>query len=478
MEYSQDLLIKKLSPYLHLFNLLKDIISPQEKIYLVGGSIRDLLLSRKVMDFDLVTFNNPLPLVKQLSQLLKGSFFKIKENSYCLVYKEGHLTKKIDFSKVKESSFLENLRARDFTVNAMGIEISNLMLIDPFEGRKDLKQKNLKVVNPSSFLDDPLRLLRAIRLKAQLRFKLDPQTEEFLIKSAPRIKEVASERIINELSLILEKKDAYSSIKELKELNLLVQIIPELAFFKNDLFNSQDIETHLLNSLKELEEILGNLAWYFPDYQKNIKSFLRKKYSCGRSNLVLLKLAVLLHDIGKPLARSFDQAGKICFFGHQGIGQTLSYAISKRLALSNQETEDLGQIIKHHMQIGYLSNSKELSHKALWRFYKRVNHNLINTVLLSLADKKETHSQRYKVNFETHLKLASLLIHKYLTKDKVFNPPSLVTGDDLIQSFNLTPGPVFKVLLNEVKKTYLEGTIKNKREALEYLERYLFQTKL
>lgn len=469
MEYKQEILIKKLKN-LPLLNILKSIVSPQEKIYLVGGSIRDLLLGKSIKDFDLITEKDPLPLVIKLAKAIKGNFFELKNNNYRIIYKEKHTIKNIDFSKFKKNTLLSNLRSRDFSVNTLALDISNLRLINPCNGLRDLSQKTLRVINSSSFTADPLRLLRAIRLSAQLKFKIEDKTKRLLTKFAPLMKKVSKERILNELCLILKNKNSFYFINQLQELNLLVFIIPELALFYDPLFNSKDIWLHSLNSLKELENILKNLSGYFPEYHKKIKSYLRKKQASHRSNFVLLKLAVLLHDIGKPLTRSLDQEGKVHYIGHQEVGKTLTYVICKCLSLSNQETTCLTQVIKHHMQIGYFSNCNNLSLNSLWRFYKKVSSNLINIILLSLADCKEICNQKPKLNFKKHQNLSKNLLQKHFGKDKIFYPKSLINGDDLIKYFNLSPGPIFKVMLDEIILASINKEIKNKKEALRYIE--------
>lgn len=469
MKYRQDVLIKELTN-LYPINTLKSIISPKEKIYLVGGSIRNLLLGRKIKDFDLIISNNPLFIVRKLAKALKGNFFKFKGCNYRIIYKENRITKNIDFSKFKEDTLLKNLKARDFTINAFALEVNNPCLVDPCNGAGDLAQKTLRVISASSFTADPLRLLRAIRLSAQLKFKIEDETKKLLIKFASLIKKTPVERILNELCLILKNKNSFYSIKQLQELGLLNYIIPELVFFHDPLFKSKNIWLHSLNSLKELENILNNLPLYFPEYYKKIKNYLRKNQVINRNNLILLKLATLLHDIGKPLTISLDKKGKIRYTSHQEVGKILALNIFKHLALSNREIEHLTQLIKYHMQIGYFSNCHNLSSKALWRFYKKVSPNLINITLLSLADSKEIYSKNPNINFFKQQKLVKNLLHRYFSKDKTSYPKSLIKGDDLIKYFNLSPGPIFKVILCEVIDTYVEGKIRNKKEALKYIE--------
>ncbi|MDI6786393.1 MAG: HD domain-containing protein [bacterium] len=469
MENRQEVLIKKLIN-LHPLNTIKNIISPKEKIYLVGGSIRDFLLGKRIKDFDLITNKNPFSIVKRIAKSLNGKFFKFKDFNYRIIYKENHIVKNIDFSRFIENTLLKNLNTRDFTINALALEVNNPCFIDPCNGIKDLTQKTLRVINSSSFVKDPLRLLRAIRLSAQLKFKIEDKTRESITKLAPLIKEVSREGILNELCLILKNKKSFYFLKQLYELDLLIYIIPEFAFFYDSLFNSQEIWLHSLNSLKELENILENLSWYFPEYHKKIKQYLRKKQVGNRNNLVLLKLAIFLHDIGKPLTKSLDKKGKFHYTSHQEVGKTLAHIICKHLSLSNQEIECLTQTIKHHMQIGYFSNCNNLSSKALWRFYKKIGSNLVNIVLLSLADSKETYSQEQKLDLKKHQGFSRDLLQKYFEKDKDFYPKTFINGNDLIKYFNLSPGPIFKTILNEAIFAHIDGKIKNKKEALKYIE--------
>lgn len=469
MKYRQGALIKELAN-LPPINTLKNIISPREKIYLVGGSVRNLLLGRKIKDFDFIINKSPLFIVRKLAKTLKGNFFKFKDCHYRIIYKENRIIKNIDFSKFKENNLLKNLKARDFTINALALEINNPCLIDPCNGVKDLTKKTLRVISPSSFTADPLRLLRTIRLSAQLKFKIEDETKKLLIKFASLIKKTSKERILNELCLILKNKNSFYFIKQLQEIGLLNYIIPEFAFFHEPLFKSKNIWWHSLNSLKELEGILSNLPLYFPEYHRRMKNYLRKNQAINRNNLILLKLATLLHDIGKPLTISLDKRGKICYVSHQEVGKILALNIFKHLTLSSREIEHLTQLIKHHMTIGYFSNCPNLTLKSLWRFYKKVSPNLINISLLSLADSKEAYPKNPNINFFKQQELVNNLLHRYFSKDKTSYPKSLIKGDDLIKCFNLSPGPVFKIILSEVIEAYVEGKIKNKKEALKYIK--------
>ncbi|MBI5043925.1 MAG: CCA tRNA nucleotidyltransferase [Nitrospirae bacterium] len=309
-------------PYLSIIISLKII----EKIYLgmnrsgsylVGGSVRDILLRRPLRDIDISVPSDSLEIAKRFADKIKGSFFVMSEEEGVarVVKKEGRKALQFDFARFKGKDILEDLSNRDFTINAMainiskfrisdfGFRISSIEIIDPYNGRKDLNDKIIRVIKPDALKDDPLRMLRAIRLASDLELKIEDKTIEYIKGLAPSLGSVSSERVRDELFRIFKSNRSHYYISLLDEYRLLDVIIPEIREMKGlkqGSYHVYELWTHSLKTVEYLEDVIKNIKLYLPEYTDRIKRHLRLEIEQGIDRLSLLKFAALLHDTGKP----------------------------------------------------------------------------------------------------------------------------------------------------------------------------------
>lgn len=453
-------------------------IKHTQPIYLVGGIVRDMLLKRETKDIDFVTVNAE-KFAKKFAQTLGGSFFILDDENkiYRVVLKENYFT---DFAHMRGGDIENDLKLRDFTVDAMAIRIDNSKkLIDPFEGQEDLKNKTIRMVGQNIFEEDPLRLLRAFRLAATLDFEIETNTLKLISRQSRLIKKVAPERVREELTKILSCPRGYLTFNQMDKNNLLEILLPEIKKMKNtaqDFYGDDGVWHHTLSGLKYLEEIFPRLNKYFPNYAEKISDHLEEKITGDISRWVILKLAYLLHDFGKPQTHS-REGKRSRFFGHEMAGTKLAQKILERLHFSNKERHLVTNVISNHMRPGNLTSLKEITDKAIYRYFRDLKDEALDTLVLSLADARTTEDtvisrkkqKIYPVDFKKHLRGVKEIIKRYYTRKKQIVPKNILNGDEIMKYFHLSEGPRIGQLIEMLKEAQAQKLVRTKKEAYKYL---------
>ncbi|MFO7670567.1 MAG: HD domain-containing protein, partial [Bacteroidales bacterium] len=306
------------------------MIPAQEGVYLVGGSLRDALLGRTPLDYDIVVRENPLTFAGEIAAQRKGRLVFMGQPGRRLiriVFKDTCW----DVSAMKGRSIEADLSRRDFTINALAYETATGKLIDISEGLDDFKKRRIRMVSASIFQEDPLRLLRAYRLAASLGFNLDSATAGCIQRDAPLIRHTAGERIRDEWFKLLSLPNASPFIGRMQSSGLLFELLPELAALKGSCRNrhhAYDALEHTLEAFDAMETLLNTVGSQFPEYADPLNHWF------DPPRKPLLKCAVLLHDIGKPLCETRDESGNAHFFGHPRTGSMLAEEIGRRLRFS------------------------------------------------------------------------------------------------------------------------------------------------
>lgn len=428
------------------------------QIYLVGGSLRDLMLGRRVTDYDLVVEGN-------LNQFLRfykkkypdSTLFPLSEEDqeYRVVIKEDLW---LDITSIKGEDIYEDLKRRDFTINAMALDLRCGNIIDPAGGRRDVEQKVIRIISPLNLIEDPLRILRAYRFNAVLGFEIESNTRFYLKELSPLVsfKLIAGERIRYELFVILSTRDSARTINLMADDGVLFSLFPELSPMKHTsqrYYNEQNLLYHTINALANFERLLPEKG---TEYEQEL--------------VWIYKLAVLLHDVGKPQTISFDEEGNTHFYGHDRIGAEIVEGIAERLRLSKKERNILKKLVKHHMYPHLLAAQQVLTERAVNRYLRRMEELAFPLLDMAVADALASpprgegilpyHEFRQK-------------IYKVLEEKAKVTQGRLITGDDLI-ALGLKPGPIFRKILAEIDDLVAEGKVRSKEDALDYVrENYL-----
>ena len=478
------------------------------KIFLVGGSLRDLLLGRETKDFDLVPEGNVEKFARNFASEVGGSFVLLDEKNRIYRVVKQKISKKkskqafnLDFSQMRGKKIKEDLLLRDFTIDAMAVRLDQIkgslsaltrakllpkLIVDPSGGIRDLQKKIVRRTSRRIFDDDPLRLLRGYRLAATLEFAIERKTEDEIKKKVNLIKKVARERIRDELFKILSAPQSYLYFRRLHRIGLLHRIIPEIEIMKEkpeNYYHREGLWGHSLETLKSLEEIFANLVKLFPRMSGKIMAHLHEKIFGEVERKSLLKWAAIFHDIGKPKTVRREE-GRVRFFGHEEEGTSLVVGIMERLKFSNKAIKIVEKTVKHHMRPGNLSEAPRLTDRAIHRFFRDLSQEGVDTLLLSLADRysyrkilpernKKLAIEISRKSLRKHEETVRKMLNKYYYHKERILPKPLVRGDEIMESFNLPQGPLIGKLLKRVREAQAEGKLKNREEALQFLKKLL-----
>lgn len=463
-----------------LKSILKFARRRNVKLYIVGGYLRDIYLHRmrKNPDIDFALQKGSINFAKSLSRYIKSGFVVLDKEHGCarLVKRIKDRTYTLDFADFRGRTLEDDLFKRDFTINTLALDLGkDGELRDYHGGLADLKSRRIKLINERSFDEDPLRIMRAFSLASVFGFKIDADTVRLIKLRKNKLKNVSFERIRDELFKILENKDSVSFIERLDKLNILNIIIPEIEFMRGvdqGPYHHLDIWQHSLETLKQLEGLIKETS-----RNRDIRGYLTEEISSGRTRGKLIKLAALLHDIGKPKSMRREN-GKIKFHGHERIGIDITGDIMTRLRLSNDEMGALKKIILFHLRPGYLADIEEVTRRATFRYFRDTGPEAVSTLLISIADQRATKG-RLTTNESRgrHEEVCFRLIRECFRKKKQKKLPRLISGDDLIKRFKLEPSPLIGKVLLEIEELQAIGKIKTKEKALRIAEEIIKENK-
>lgn len=481
-----------------LLEKIKEILPAGQEVYLVGGAVRDLLTARLSPDFDFAVPSNGIAIARKIANKLNADFMILddeRDTGRVVIVHEDDTRTYLDFASYRGKSLEDDLRARDFTINAIALNLLDQSTIDPTGGVNDIRAKVIRACSPTSFSDDPVRILRAIRQAAGFGFNIEKNTRELMKQAAGQIGRVSIERLRDEIFKILNGPKASASIRALDMLGVLPHLMPELPKMKGveqSAPHVYDVWTHTLYVMDYLDQILADLrvgydAETTPDmytgllglrlgrYREQIAAHISNPLNKDRPQRSLLFLAVLYHDICKPETKIADENGRFRFFDHDIKGADVISTRAQAFNLSNDEIDRLRTIVRHHMRIHFFADrlireKQTPSRKAIYRFFRDSGKAGIDLVLVALADVRGTQGTSLTIDtWTSYLDVARILLENYWEKpDEVVNPPRLVDGNDLMKELKLQPGPVIGQLLESIRENQAAGKIETKDQALVF----------
>jgi len=439
------------------------------QLYLVGGSVRDLMLGHVPKDLDLVC-RNAKETAAYIARRANASLVPMekKPDEPCYRVVDRMIPDSyIDLAEMRGRDIIEDLGNRDFTINAMAMEIRDESpageLIDPLQGAEDIRLKKVRMTNSRALASDPLRILRAIRHAAQLNFSIDERTLEEMQAKAGLLACVSAERVLTELLLILETGRAASSFGKMDDLGILPVLFPEIIPMKacvQNGYHHRDVWGHSLLVMETVEHILDDLPAYFKDDSSEVADTL----TSGR--MPLLKLAAMLHDVGKPVTTGLRPDKRITFYGHDKAGAGIVQHIAGRLKMPNRSGDLMVRIVREHLKPLMLSRSGTREMSRL-RWFRRLRDDAVLVLILGLADIMSSLGPDSGIEYrKSVIAWVQESMHSYFRalKQKI-EAPLLVTGDDLI-SMGMEPGIELGNLLCKLRLAQDIGKITSRMDAL------------
>lgn len=449
-------------------------------VYLVGGFLRDALLEHPgALDFDLVSAD-PVALGMALQHAVAGKVICLADRVRRVVFSREGERVQVDISPLHGGSIVEDLRRRDFTINAMAISLADEppRLIDPAGGLRDLRERRIRMSDPRVLAEDPLRLLRSIRLAAQLGFNIDETTAQAIRHQASLLRDVAPERLREELFEILHGSGAGHWLEVMDKLGLLEALLPEVRTMRGCLQGAPhrfDVLTHSLEMVRSLDGILLALPKLLPDEAASLVGPLQAEVEGGISRQALLRFTALIHDVGKPDTRS-TKDGQVRFLGHAERGADIADEITRRLRLGARASAMTVALVREHLRPLSLWQAKTITPRARYRFWRDLGTLTPDLLLLSLADIRATWAKE-ESTLQGYLGFVRDMFafhrERIQASEQAGRRASVLDGHEVMARIRLSPGPFVGFLLERLREEASLGSLRTKEEALQYLERHL-----
>ncbi len=440
-----------------------------QPLYLVGGTVRDLLLGQSPRDLDLVC-RNAKEVASDIARRNNASLVSMekKPGEPCYrVIDRACPNAFIDLAEMRGKDIRDDLHQRDFTINAMALEIREGgvfgELVDVLQGEEDIRMKTVRMVSDRALVSDPLRIIRAVRHAASLHFAIEEATLREIRNWAGLVTEVSAERVLTELLLILETDRSAGYFRQMDELGILAVLFPEIAPLKTcgqNGYHHRDVWEHSLLVMENVERVLADLAGYFG----GISSSVAESLAAGTSSLV--KLAALLHDVGKPATKAVLPDGRITFRRHDSVGAGMAKAVCERLRMPNRSRDLVVRMVREHLRPLVLSSFGTKS-SALVRWFGRMRDDAVPVLVLGMADVMSSlgpaSGAEYRERVITGIKES---MHAYFASLRQrITSPLLITGDDLI-AMGMQPGIALGKIISRLRFAQDRGKINSREEAL------------
>ena len=482
-----------------VFNLVRDLGAFFTKngidAFIVGGFIRDFLLDRAASDIDLAIDSDSFLTGGRLATHFNARLVKLDGlNQVARIVLPGTLVFETGISHLDitgiDGGITGDLARRDFSINAIACPLEKwpasdsregllCSLIDPCRGIESIKNRTIAAVNDQAFEADSLRLLRGVRLAAELDFSIEPHTLELIKLLSYRIQNGAAERIREELLNILKLPVSGRVISHLDELDILGRIIPELIACKETVQPKEhhwNVFWHSVKCVEAIEFLLDDGAWPYADagckdlvpLSAEILNYFKSGISADADRLQIIKFAALLHDIAKPVTRIINDAGRIRFFGHPVKGAPLTESILGKLRFSGREAKMAADLTLHHLRPVQMNQPDQMpTDRAVYRYLRDTGDVAVDTLFLSLADHLAARGPALDQRiWRLHCDVVRHVLDKKQRMESCRGKPRLINGHDLLDNFKLPPGPMIKSILEAVAEAQALGEITTRGQAL------------
>ncbi len=482
--------------YLSYFDDVAKVLPREDYCFIVGGWVRDRILGERIgyhIDVDFLVTADPVEIAKKFAERTGGHFFVFEKKG--LLIKRPviasvviHLPPyryRFDFSQVKgkdlEKAIVEDLKERDFTANAIAVNLDDVLsigakqtiLFDPTGGIKDLEEGLLRPVSEENLKRDPVRMLRGFRISIERDLTLTEDFYRFVEKNKDLILKSSPERISYELFKIMKHPHASKVVRKLYEVGLLEVLIPEFAKLREVKDQGEHhiypLDEHTLKTLEEIEKVMEDRAKFLSP--EMLGDFGCKRFLGEFTDMELLKWSALFHDIGKPDTYEVKE-GKVTFYNHDKVGAEIVKNIGKRLRWGDQTTKFVGKLVRYHLRPFYLRESftkGDLKRRGMANFWRECSDIAPHLFLLSIADALASgdKEEEIKALLETIGELERFKREE--VKEERTKP--LLNGHEIMELLNISQGKMVGEIKKRLEIAQLEGRVKTREEAVEFVKR-------
>jgi putative nucleotidyltransferase with HDIG domain len=454
------------------------------RAWIVGGTVRDRLLGRPIADVDVVIDGDPAQAARAVArESRRAACFALSEDfgSWRVVAREGAW--QVDVEPLRGGSIEADLALRDFTVNAIAEPVAGGEPIDPLGGAADLRAGRLRMAAPGAFAQDPLRVLRLVRLAVELDMEPDAETLRGAGVHAGGLAGVSAERVFVELRRVIAAREPRRGLEMMGALGASAVVLPELDALRGveqNRFHHLDVYGHTLEVLDGVVELTSPGRTATPELEAAlggrraaVDALLAEPLADEMTRGDALRWGALLHDAAKPLTREVrPQAGRVTFIGHDARGAELARAVLTRLRSSERLRTHVAALVRHHLRPGFLVHEPQpLARKTVFEYLRACSPVEVDVTLLSIADRLATRGDRAQQSIEAHLALAGDLLGDALRWRAEGPPKPLLRGDELASEANNPTGPRVGELLEELAAAQYAGELASRDQALEYVRR-------
>jgi poly(A) polymerase len=469
-----------------------------QRAWLVGGAVRDRLRGSDAADLDVVLDGDPGAAARALARAARApraSAFALSEEygGWRVVAHGGAW--QIDVERLRGDSLEEDLALRDFTVNAIAEPLGGppaagtARLIDPLGGLEDLERRRLRVPGPRAFADDPLRVLRLVRMAVELGLEPTADTLREAAAHAERLRAVSPERVFLELRRVLAAARAVDGLELMREIGAMAVVLPELLALRGveqSRHHHLDVYGHTLEVLEQTIALsapgsaaAGPLGCTEAE-DTALAELLAEPLADELTRAEALRWGALLHDIAKPMTREVVADARaaldrhVTFIGHDRLGADVAGELLGGLRASGRLRSHVAALVRHHLRLGFLVHEPQpLARRTVFAYLRTCEPVAVDVTLLSVADRLATRGAVAPEAIEAHLRVARALLGDALRWQADGPPAAPWRGDELARELDIQPGPRLGELLEELARASYAGEIATRTQALDHARRVL-----
>jgi putative nucleotidyltransferase with HDIG domain len=457
------------------------------RAWLVGGAVRDRLLGRPVADLDVVLEGDPQEGARAIARAAKSAgalaaCFALSEEfgAWRVVAREGDW--QIDVEGMRGGSLQADLGLRDFTVNAIAEPLEGGEPLDPLGGLEDLRASRLRLAGPAAFADDPLRVLRLVRVAVELGLEPEPEAILAAREQATRIEAVSPERVFLELRRIVASAQALRGIEMMSDLGATQVVLPELEEMRGiqqSRFHHLDVYGHTLEvlertvALTQTSDVAGAelIADLGEEHREQILDLLAEPLADGMTRGEALRWAALFHDAAKPATRAVRTIDRrVTFIGHDVQGAKLTRDVLGRLRASTRLRDHVAALVRQHLRLGFLVHEPQpLRRDVVFEYLRACDPVQVDVTLLSVCDRLSTRGAKAEEAIAAHIALARRMLGDALRLRAEGPQPPLLRGDELAEELHIPLGPRVGELLAALAQAQYTGEVRTREQAIGFV---------